>query len=79
MGDVVSIAGIAVLLLLLMASVRKVRAQQKVARLEADTRTDSNAAQHERSVRHRAQARAAQASAPPAGAEPSPSRSATLD
>jgi hypothetical protein len=79
MGDVLSIVAIAVLLVLLIASVRQVRAQAKVARMEADTRTDSNAAQHERSVRNRAQARAAQASSPSAGVEPSPSRSTPLD
>jgi hypothetical protein len=79
MGDVVSIIGIAVLLVLLAASVRTVRAQKAAARLEADTRTDSNVEQHERSMRQRAQVRADHSAAPAAGAEASPPRPATRD
>lgn len=56
MGDVLSVVGIAVLLVLLVVSVRRVRAQTVTDQMEADSRV-GDATQQERSARHRADVR----------------------
>ena len=67
MGDVVSIIGVVVLLVLLVASVRQVRAREAETQLEVDARVGQDAAQHERSQRHREEIRAGRSAS---GADP---------
>jgi hypothetical protein len=60
MGEVLSIVAIAVLMVLIVVSVRRQRAAAAHEAAEARTRIGSDEAQHERSMRHRAEARSAQ-------------------
>jgi hypothetical protein len=59
MGDVLSIIAIALLLTVLVMSVRKQRATASAERAQAGTRAGADGAQYERSVRNRAVARQA--------------------
>jgi hypothetical protein len=58
MGEVLSIFAIAVLMVLIVVSVRRQRAAAAHEAAQARARIGSDEAQHERSIRHRAEARA---------------------
>ena len=59
MEDIVSIIAIVMLLLVLVASVRKQRANAAYKRAQTPARAGADGAQYERSMRHRAEARQA--------------------
>jgi hypothetical protein len=70
MGDVLSIIAVAVLLVLIVMSVRKQRTLAAATQAEVDDRIGLDNAQYDRSVARRAEARAAHSDSKTEAAEP---------